>query len=78
MKKEIKKGTIVRTAILLFALINQALTISGRNPLPFSEDEFGQFISFALTLVSSLWAWWKNNSFTQSAIIADEHLKTLK
>lgn len=39
MKKKIEKGTIVRTGVLVFALANQALTISGHNPLPFSEDE---------------------------------------
>ena len=27
-----------------------------------------------LTVCASLWAWWKNNSFTQAAIEADEQL----
>lgn len=72
--KKIKTGTIVRTAVLVFALINQTLIISGRNPLPFSENEVGQAVSMALTTGASLWAWWKNNSFTQEAITADEQL----
>lgn len=75
MRKKIEKGTIVRTAVLLFALANQTLTISGHNPLPFSEDEVGQAVSMVLTVGASLWAWWKNNSFTQAAIAADEQLK---
>ncbi len=74
MKRKIEKGTIVRTGVLVFALANQALTISGHSPLPFSEEEVGQAISMALTIGASLWAWWKNNSFTQDAIIADEYL----
>lgn len=78
MKKKIETETIVRTAVLLFALANQGLTISGHNPLPFSEDEVGQAVSMILTVGASLWAWWKNNSFTQAAITADEHLKALK
>lgn len=78
MKKEIKTGTIVRTIVLLFALVNQVLTISGYNPLPFSEDEVGQAVSMILTVGASLLTWWKNNSFTQAAIRADEHLKRLK
>lgn len=73
--KKIETGTIVRTAVLVFALINQALTIGGHNPLPFSEDEVGQAVSMVLTVGASLWAWWKNNSFTQAAIIADEQLR---
>ncbi len=75
MRKKIEKGTIVRTVTLAFALANQALIISGHNPLPFSEDGVGQAASMALTVGASLWAWWKNNSFTQAAIKADENLK---
>lgn len=74
MKKKIEKMTIVRTAVLVFALVNQVLTISGYNPLPFTDEDFGQAVSMALTVGASLWAWWKNNSFTQSAIAADEQL----
>ncbi len=78
MKKKIEKGTIVRTAVLTFALINQVLMISGYNPLPFTDEDFGQAVSMLLTIGAALWAWWKNNSFTQAAITADEHLQKLK
>ena len=72
MKRKIEKGTIVRTVVLAVALVNQGLTISGRNPLPFTTEEVGQGVSMVLTVGASLWAWWKNNSFTQAAIAADE------
>ena len=75
MKRKIEKGTIIRTAVLVFALINQVLTISGYNPLPFTDEDFGQAVSMVLTVGASLWAWWKNNSFTQAAIQADKQLK---
>lgn len=78
MKKKIEKGTIVRTGVLVFALANQALTISGHNPLPFSEDEVGQAVSMVLTVGASLWAWWKNNSFTQAALAGDEVMHRYK
>ena len=58
--------------MLAVALVNQGLTISGRNPLPFTNEEVGQGVSMVLTVGASLWAWWKNNSFTQAAIAADE------
>lgn len=74
MKKKIETGTIVRTVVLVFSLINQVLTISGYNPLPFGDEEVGQAVSMLLTVGASLWAWWKNNSFTQAAIEADEQL----
>ena len=74
MKKRIETGTIVRTAVLIFALVNQVLTISGYHPLPFTEGEFGEAVSMVLTVCAALWSWWKNNSFTQNAITADEQL----
>lgn len=40
MKRKIEKMTIVRTAVLAFALINQLLTISGYNPLLFADEDF--------------------------------------
>lgn len=74
MRKKVEKGTIVRTVVLVAALANQALTISGHSPLPFSEDEIAQGVSMFLTTAAALAAWWKNNSFTQAAIKADELL----
>ena len=74
MKKKIETGTIVRTAVLVFALVNQGLTIAGHNPLPFTNEEVGEAVSMTLTVGAALWAWWKNNSFTQPAIEADEQL----
>lgn len=74
MKRKVEKMTIVRTAVLAFALINQILTISGYNPLPFTNEQFEAGFAMLLTAGASLWAWWENNSFTQNAIIADEYL----
>lgn len=74
MKKKIETGTIVRTVVLVFALINQALTIAGKAPLPFTNEEIAEGFSMIITVCASLWAWWKNNSFTQAAIEADEQL----
>lgn len=78
MKKKIEKMTIVRTAVLVFALVNQVLTISGYNPLPFTDEDFGQGVSMVLTVVASAWAWWKNNSFTQAALAGDEVMRRYK
>lgn len=78
MKKKIEKGTIVRTVVLGVALGNQMLTIVGKNPLPFTNEEVEQGVSMVLTVAASLWAWWKNNSFTQAAIAADEQLHKMR
>lgn len=73
----VKKDTIIRTIVLIVALINQALTLADKNPLPFEDDEIVNVLSYAFTLGASLWAWWKNNSFTKNAIKADEVLAQL-
>ena len=56
----IKKDTIIRTIVLVMALVNQALTIAGKNPLPFEDEEITEFLSYIFTVAASLWAWWKN------------------
>ena len=70
--------TIARTAVLIAALINQILTAAGANPLPFSDSEIYEGVTLAFSAAASLWAWWKNNSFTKEALKADEYLNKLK
>lgn len=76
--KNIETGTIVRTAVLIVALINMVLTSFKKNPLPFSDDEVYSGVSAVVTVVAALVAWWKNNSFTLKAIEADDILKIKK
>lgn len=77
-KRKIETGTIARTAVLIFALLNQILTMTGKNPLPFSEDQVYTAVTGILTVGASLWAWWKNNSFTQAALEADVYKEEIK
>ena len=73
-----KKETVVRTVVLLVSLLNQVLTLIGKNPLPFSDSTVYEGVSLLCTIGTSLWAWWKNNSFTSAALAADAYLETLK
>lgn len=78
MSKKIPTETIIRAIVLLVTLVNTVLTIFGKNPLPFAEDELYSWLSAAATVAATLWAWWKNNSFTPEAIQADKYLAELK
>lgn len=78
MSKKISVGTIVRTICLALALINQLLVVSGHSVLPIADEQVEQIITLGATLITSLVAWWKNNSFTQAAIAADETLQSIK
>lgn len=74
----VKIDTIVRTVVLVVALVNQALTLSGHSILPISDEQISEVITLVFTVGASLWAWWKNNSFTKNAIEADKVLDQLK
>lgn len=75
--KNINKGTIARTIAVIAVLINQFLIMFGKEQLPFTEDEIYQGVSMVLTVGATLWAWWKNNSFTKEAIEADKYRENL-
>ena len=72
MKKAPSKATIIRTVILVLAIANNALAIAGKSPLPIDDEMVTEVISFAFTTGAAIVTWWKNNSFTQKAIEADE------
>jgi SPP1 family holin len=64
--------------VLILALANQVLAIYGKQKIPITEDEVYQLITLIITIGSAMWAWWKNNSFTQPAIKADEYMEKLR
>lgn len=72
------KGLIVRTAVLVYALVNNALVMSGVSTLPFADTQVEIAVSGTLTVVASLWTWYKNNSVTKNAKLADGYLDRLR
>lgn len=75
---KISAGTIARTVVLALALLNQILTATGHNIINISDEDVNTLISTIFTIITALIAWWRNNSFTQSALKADEVMKDLK
>lgn len=75
---QVKTDTIVRTIVLVIALANQVLAIFGREAFPVTEDQVYQIVSLVVTIGASVWAWWKNNSFTSAAIAGDNLMRKLK
>ena len=74
----ISAGTIARTACLLLALTNQILSACGKPVLPIESTTVEQLVTAGITTVAALIAWWKNNSFTTAAILADKYLEDKK
>ena len=77
-KYKIDSQVIARTIILAIALINQIFAIFGRQQIPVQEDTAYQIVSLIFTIVTTVLSWWKNNSFTPEAIIADAYMHDLK
>ncbi|MEA4912187.1 MAG: phage holin [Oscillospiraceae bacterium] len=75
---KIKSETIIRTAVLALALVNQLLSAAGKSVLPIDDEQLSTLLSTAFTAAAALWSWWKNNSFTQQAIEADAYLQALR
>ena len=70
--RTVSAGTVARTAVLLLALTNQILSAMGKPILPIESSTVEQLVTAGLTSVAALVSWWKNNSFTQAALAADE------
>lgn len=75
---KVSNSVIARTVVLVFALTNQVFTMSGWNPLPFSEEDVYTGCTLLLTVCASLVAWWHDNPVTQKALQNIEHDKRLR
>lgn len=78
MYQPIAKDTIIRTVIAFVVIINTVLTLFDKNPLPYSTEEIEVAVAAVLDVVTTIWVWWKNNSFTVAARIGDETMKYQK
>lgn len=72
--KGVSKQTWARTVVLLLALINQALVMFGVTDNEVELEEWTQYVAYAFTVITAVWSWWKNNSFTKKAQEADSLL----
>lgn len=73
----IKKDTVIRTIVLFIALLNQILAVMGKEAFPITEDQVYQSVTLVITIIAAVWAWWRNNSFTRHACLADDYLAEL-
>lgn len=74
------KGTLIRTIVLVIALINQVLVATGLNPIPGTEEVWGEVVSTAFTIGAAVVAWFKDNAVTargkyQQQVLKDKGLK---
>lgn len=77
-KLNVTRETIIRTVICGLALVNSILVMIGKPVINVGDDTIEQGMNIFITMFTTVWAWWKNNSFTQSALKGDEVMKELK
>lgn len=76
--KGVSMQTWVRTLVLILALVNQALVMFGVTDNEVELETWTRYATYAFTVISAVWSWWKNNSFTQKAQNADNLLNSQK
>ena len=69
--KGVSNQTWVRTIVLVLALVNQALVMFGVTDNEVELETWTRYATYIFTVISALWSWWKNNSFTAKAQEAD-------
>lgn len=75
---KISKGTIIRTIALAVVLLNLLLKALGKPLIEFDEGSALIWLEYIIEVAVILVTFWKNNSFSEYAIKADEFLKQLK
>lgn len=75
---KISKGTIVRTILLVITLLNMALQHFNIDIIKVDESEVANVVEYIIQIAIIVVGFWKNNSYTEKAIKADEFFRKLK
>ena len=75
---KVKADTIARLIILIISVVNAILAWLGKGRIDIADNTIYQLVSIIALIASSIWAYWKNNSYTDAALKADEYMKSLK
>ena len=67
-----KIKAIARLVVKAVLFVNMALTLVGKNPIPFDETAATEWFTVGLGALSTLWIWWKDNRVTKKAIANKE------
>ena len=75
---KVSKETVCSTVFCFLGVINFFLKKYGMYPIEIEESVMFDFVSAVWLIAGVIVAWWKNNSFTKPAIIADGVMKHIK
>ena len=75
---KISKSTIIRTILVAIVIINFFLEKLGVDLIPVDESLIAMFVEAFIGIAVIVVGFWKNNSYSEAAIRADEFLKELR
>lgn len=76
--KDIKPSTYVSAVVLIFTMVNYVLNIIGKPVININENEIGAWVTAIVGVVGIIYSWYKNQSITHPAQVADDIMKILK
>ena len=76
--KDIKDSTYVSAVVLIFTMVNYVLNIMGKPVININENEIAAWVTAIVGVVGIIYSWYKNQSITKPAQVADDVMQILK
>lgn len=76
--KDIKPSTYVSAVVLIFTMVNYVLNIMGKPVININENEIAAWVTAIVGVIGIIYSWYKNQSITHPAQVADDVMKILK
>ena len=76
--KVIKPITYVSAVVLIFTMVYYVLNIMGKPVININENEIAAWVTAIVGVVGIVYSWYKNQSITHPAQVADDIMKILK
>ena len=76
--KDIKASTYVSAVVLIFTMVNDVLNIMGKPVININENEIAAWVTAIVGVAGIIYSWYKNQSITKPAQVADDVMQILK
>lgn len=76
--KDIKASTYVSAVVLIFTMVNYVLNIMGKPVININENEIAAWVAAIVGVAGIIYSWYKNQSITKPAQVADDVMQILK
>lgn len=76
--KDIKPSTYVSAVVLIFTMVNYVLNIMVKPVININENEIAAWVTAIVGVAGIIYSWYKNQSITKPAQVADDVMQILK